>query len=677
MMVRLSRERVSKTSAKPFSGRFLAGLVGLLVLAGSLLYAETLRMSFAYDDVDFVNSTADVFAGKASLIRTVLSPNGEHLIPVLRLAFYADLWLFGADARPLRLLIFFAHLASGFFLALLARRYLPEPGVAAAVALTYVGAGGFSSLWIWEPCGGGVPLGLVGVTGAMLAVASRDRLGAGRSGILASLGVLWALLCESTLAPLAAAPLLMYERERRRTGPRRGVGPLSLVLLGLIATAVLWTAFAAVPSSGRQLSLNVKGLLKAVFLLGVSPYRLLFPGTFLPRPAGIAERYPELSCLFGLVLAAGLAAALISLRRDQARQLTTVAALSSIGPVGTIMLVGIGRFRVTVEDLYYSDRYFFTLLVPLSLLAGVLTDGVIARLRAYGRGRRLALQACLIAFLGAELLLHRLAVIRRVPFTAYEQHGRRFQQLALLADRLAEATRSLPMGAPSIAFPDSSIVYNDVHNGHLTTRVLLFVARRRPPAGLVLGGRRVDARDENFLNPILERWAQDIGEPVPYLMVRNGLLVNAREKHCADFRADACENAVHVGLYPWEGTFRWMGAEGELRLTMSAPRLWLDVSAPWSAIHARFPDWRALTITVSLEDLLSRQSTELGSVEISGDDATPRTLTVPESFASEAAGRVVLLRLKSDRTWRASDVWPTSPDSRPLSVQVYRAGFCQ
>lgn len=677
-MARPSDLSSSRVASKPLSGPGLVLLICLLVLTGLFLYARTLRMSFAYDDVDFVNASADVFAGKASLVRTVFLPNGEHLIPILRLTFLADLRLFGADARPLRLFVFLSHLASGLFLSLLARHYLPAPWVAPATGLVYMGAGGFSSLWIWEPCGGGVPLGLAGVTAAMLAVAKRDRLGPRLSATLALLGVLWSLLCESTLAPLAAAPILLYERDRRREGARRGLGPVSVVLLGLIAAAILWTAFAAVPASGRPLSLvNARGVLKAGFLLSVSAYRLLFPGTFLPRPAGIEELHPALSCLFGLVVAAALAALLVSLARKESRDLTIVALLSGIGPVGVLALVGIGRFRVSAEDLYYSDRYFFTLLIPISLLAGVGADGVRAALERQSGVRRVALQACLIAFLGAELLLHRWAVLRRVPFQVYEQHGERFRQLALLADRLESATNSLPTDAAPISFPDSSIAYADVHNGHLTTRVLLFAARPTHAPRLVLGGRRVGPRDEGFLNPTLESWAREIGEPVPYLMIRNGLLVNARDRACADFRAEACENAAHLGLYPWEGTFRWMGAEAELRLTMSSSRVLIDASAPWSAVHARFPDWRALAITAALEDPVSGRSAELGNMEISGDAAASKTFTVPEPFASEAAGRVVTLRLKSDRTWRPVDLWTTSPDRRALSIRVSRAGFCE
>ena len=66
-------------------------------------------MSFAFDDVDFVNLTADVLAGKVSVGEAAFRPNGEHLIPVLRLAFLADVWIFGTDARPLRLVILLVH----------------------------------------------------------------------------------------------------------------------------------------------------------------------------------------------------------------------------------------------------------------------------------------------------------------------------------------------------------------------------------------------------------------------------------------------------------------------------------------------------------------------------------------------------------------------------------------
>lgn len=658
--------------------RFLGGVAAALILVGGFLYFETLRMSFAYDDVDFVNLTADVLAGKVSVTQAAFRPNGEHLIPVLRLAFVADIWLFGVDARPLRLVIFLAHLISGLFLALLARRYLDKPWVAGAAGLTYVGAGGLSSLWIWEPCGGGVPLGLMGVTGAMLAVAWRNRLGPRRGGALAGLGILWSLLCESTLAPLAIGPILLYEWERRRDGRKRGLGPLTLVSLGLVLAAAVATARIAVPSSGRQLSLlNPKGLLKSVFLLAVAPHRLLFPGTFLPRPFGVTERYPELSCLFGLVVAAILAAAFLAVRSAEARPLTRVAAISGIGPLGVVLLVGIGRFRVTVEDLYFSDRYFFTLLIPVSLLAGVLADGIRAFLQKQERAPRLALQACLVVFLAAELLLHRWAVTRRVPFFVYEQHETRFRQLALLAQRLAETTSRLPASERTIAFPDASIAYDDVHNGHLSTRVLLFAVRRPPAPRLVLGGRRVTDRDQAFLNPILSRWATEIGETnSPPLTIEAGLLVNKRAPACADFRVAAYEQAAGTGLFPWEGGYRWMGAQGELRLVSTSPRVLLELSTPWSAVHARYPDWPALTLKAALADPLSGREVELGTIEIS-TDAKTQVLAVPPSVASETAGQVVSLVLRSDRTWRPADVLSGSADGRALSVQIQRAGFCE
>src|SRR5262249_540782 len=121
--------------------RRLLVLSSALVSVGLFLYAETLRMSYAYDDVDFLNLSADVLAGKRSLSSLTFFPNGEHLIPVLRLAFHGSVWLFGTDARPFRAVVLLAHVASGLFLSLLARRFLPRPGVAAATGLTYVGAG--------------------------------------------------------------------------------------------------------------------------------------------------------------------------------------------------------------------------------------------------------------------------------------------------------------------------------------------------------------------------------------------------------------------------------------------------------------------------------------------------------------------------------------------------------
>src|SRR6185369_296737 len=125
---------------------------------------------------------------------------------------------------------------------------------------------------------------------------------------------------------------------------------------------------------------------------------------------------------------------------------------------------------------------------------------------------------------GAELALHRRAMLGRIPFDVYQAHGRRFAQLSRLAGRLAAAARALPPGSPPLEVPDTALWFPDVHNGHLTTRVLLYVIGGGPGPRLRLGGPVVSERDARLLNPALTAWGREIGEPLPYLSVAGGRL---------------------------------------------------------------------------------------------------------------------------------------------------------
>src|SRR5450759_4688849 len=90
----------------------------LLALAAIslLVYFPSLRCSFAYDDIDQLNSSADLLAGRVPFWQTLLTSHNGHLLPIFRLAMTASAALFGTNAMPLRILILAAHVLSAFFL---------------------------------------------------------------------------------------------------------------------------------------------------------------------------------------------------------------------------------------------------------------------------------------------------------------------------------------------------------------------------------------------------------------------------------------------------------------------------------------------------------------------------------------------------------------------------------
>jgi hypothetical protein len=671
-MLRFANRPMSPPSPPPSSGRSRAALALVPLALAFLLYFPTLGLSWAYDDIDYINQAADTLAGQRSLVATLLRPQGEHIVSGFRLVLFASLELFGAAATPFRVFVLLTHAASGFFLGLIARRYSGSTAAGVAAAALYVGACGLSSMWIWFPSGSSVPFALALLTGGTAALVDRDRLGVRRARLLAGAAVVAALLTESTLAPMAALPLLIDEMERRRAGERRPVGAfaifcaLTTVLVAVLVSVLYSRTF------GPRLSISlVDGVPRAAFLLLVAPFRLFFPG--IP----IAASSPGLSTavlgsLLGLAVAGPVAALLLALWRRGAPRLAGVAALAAIGPLGAVGLVGLGRWRNSYWELYEADRYFFTLLVPLALLAGAVVASLGPALRAWPprpRWPRAVLLLCLLAGGGAELALHRRAMIGRIPFDIYKAHGRRFAQLSRLAGRLSAASRALPPGAPPLLLPDTDLWFPDVHNGHLTTRVLLHVIGPGSEPRLRLGGPVVGERDARILNPVLAAWGREIGEPLPYLSIAGGRLVDAHVIRLADFRAGPQDAAVVTGFYAWEGSSRWMGGRGELRLTLASTRLVFAVAVPKEALRPG-----PLRVRVTAKDEALGWSADLGTLDVAQEGIQVLHLPATPFMSRLGAGRIVHLVLQSDRTWKPADTLPGLTDRRDLSVMVFAAG---
>lgn len=656
--------------------RFVLLLALLSLICGFALYAGTLRASYSYDDIDHLNAAADVLSGRAAYWPFIFRPHLEHLVPMVRVAFHASARLFGTEAFPFRLLVLLAHAASAFFLGLTARRYSQTDAAGVAAALAYLIPCGFSSMWVWLMTGAGVPLGLIGITGGMAALANSDRLGERNARILAGAGALFALFCENTLVPLLACPVLLDEFERRRNGRVRGIG--NLARFALVAV-VLWSLLSSalyLHLTGERFSLNFRrGIPRAAFLLLVAPFRYFFPGLPLSRPGQPPRDAAVLGSLLGLVVAGAGVALLFGLISRKLPPLAKIAALSAVGPIGFVILAGLRRWIYIYEELYDADRYFFGLLIPASLLAAFVVDRIRARTVGWSRARRAGLTFVLAAFVAAEFFAHRFALDRRFPRAIFDTHERRFSQLGLLATRLNDAARRLPPGHPPLHFPDSSFWFPDVHNGRLTARLLLAVVDRNRPARLALGRSSVGPEDARLLEPVLAAWAHDIGEQPPYLTIVSGSLANARQRGMADFRRQDSTESVVSGFYAWEGTNRWMGRRSELRLVMTSPRLSFLLASPMNAIRLVHPEWKSLDVRVTLVDDDTGFTSAAGVLQVVEDGLQPYHLVSGELPARLGNARRVHVVLECDQTWRPIEVLPGSADRRELTVQVFQAGF--
>jgi hypothetical protein len=671
--------------------RFAAAAAVLSLAVGGLLYWPTFRCAWAYDDMDYLNYAARVLAGGDGYWTSVFHPHLEHLAPLVRIAFHASVARFGVWALPFRLLVFLAHAGAAFFMALVARRYTGSSAGGMTAALAYLLPAGFSSHWVWVPNGAGVPFGLFGATGALAALAWTGSLGRARARGLAAAGLLLTAAAESTLVPLFLVAMLLDEIERRR-GPGAGgdpadapaAAPARRRLVGGFSIAVAATAAAAMAAAailyrrtyGHGFVLDpVRGLPRTLFLVMVAPFRYFFPNVPLAPRGAPPFWLPIAGCLLGLVVAAVGAAVLLGLGRRFPAGLVPVTAAAASGPLVILLLVGLGRFDSPYDDLYDADRYFFTLLLPICLVLAGVAAGVAAVAGTWSQRRRRALALALASAVAAEAVLHFAALRARVPFATYAQHEHRFAELGLLASALARAARQVPRGQPRLRFPDSDLHFPDVHNGRVSAALLLFGAGRGK-TGVELAAGPVGERDERVFNPVLRRWAETAGEPLPFLSIAGGRLLDAHYQVMADFRRDAGEAMVVSGFYAWQNASRWMMRRGVLRLTADGPWIVLRVGAPAREIAHRHPERPPLSVNVSVTDRATGINIPIGKVAIGpGDDDGLHALDGGAFLRTFGAGRSVLLVLEAGPPWRPSDVLPPALDDRLLTVRVAAAGF--
>lgn len=655
--------------------RFTLLVVGSTALLGLWLYGPTFGNSYAYDDIDYLNHAADVLAGRAPFWGALFRPQGEHFVPVLRLLLTASASFFGTNATPLRLLVFASHLLSALFLALTARRLLKDDVAALVAGALYVLPCGFSSMWLWFPSGGCVPVGIAGVTGALAAIVHADTLGRTRATLLAAAGCVFALACDNSLVPLLAAPFCLSLVERWRTGDRRLAGRLEVFLVALAAFALVATRLFYTRLTGVALHTEpVAALKRFVFLAGVAPFRYFFPGPSVVRPLGVVEWFPKMETAFGIVIVLAAAAALLVLLTPATRRGAAAALATLPAGLGFLALVGVARWSYPYEELFDGDRYFFPLLIPAALLAGAAAAAFRERVQA--RRLRSALLAFALAALGLEALLHRRAMLYRVSWDVYATHARRFATLTELAGRLADAARALPPDAPPLALPDTNLFFPDVHNGRISTRFLLTISNRRPTPRLVLARGPAGPRDKSVLNRVFDAWALEIGEE-PWFAVENGEIRDLHRPGVVDFVISAQEADVLSGFYAWAQPTRWMGRRGVVRAVLSAPKLRVEFACPVDTLRAARPPAPVPVLDVALENADGGESVPLGAVRPEGSAWRAYDLAVPEDFWARRHSTSVRVVLSSSSTWRPADVFPGSDDTRDLSVEVFRVSFAK
>lgn len=535
------------------------------ILLSLAIYWPTFSITWAYDDLDYINVASRMLSGDVPFWRGVFEPQGEHITAGLRLTLFSYLDIIGIDAFAFRVFIAIVHALSGIFLGAIARHYSGSTRAGIVTSLVYVGACGFSSMWIWQPCGATVPLALAMITGAAALLTHRDHLLARRS--VACILLLAVLFTESAFAPMTLLPAVIDEFERYRAGRRRPGALTIFTFLAIAAVALIVPRYLG--NIGVGLSIDVaRGLPRAAFLLLVAPIRLFVPATHIVAWR-LGLKVPELMIFVGVLLALSVPLLFFKLWRKKVPPLAIVAALSAIGPIGVVLLVGLGRWRWTYWELYDADRYFFPLLIPIALLAGSIAASISIRSKL--------VFAALMIFLAGELALHRWAMLARIPFDVYGQHAAVFEKLTRVVGALDRE---------ALTIPNNSLYFAEVHNGRIGAAVLTHIISN---GSLRLGGPRVDETTATRINAVLAQHDPD-------LRVIDGRLVNTQFVTTAS--ALQCGDSVVLMVNSHDLTLRLAGvAHATLPLRITATDLQRNATIPLGAVDVSGADERTYSLT--------------------------------------------------------------------------------
>ncbi|HVR37609.1 MAG TPA: hypothetical protein VMU84_00825 [Thermoanaerobaculia bacterium] len=202
--------------------------------------------------------------------------------------------------------------------------------------------------------------------------------------------------------------------------------------------------------------------------------------------ANTDRRLAILTIVAGATIACVVLALLVALWRRGVPQLAVIAALTIPGSLGVVLLIGLGRSRLSYETLYATDRYFFPLLIPVCLLGGAVAGSIsFATWSRFPRGLLLAFLT--IAAIG-ELALQRRGMLAMIPTSVYAKHDARFASLTRLVTLLDRAG--------PIEIPRQTLWFPDLHNGKLRSEILTEVfCRNGRCRGVRLGTETNERRD--------------------------------------------------------------------------------------------------------------------------------------------------------------------------------------
>jgi hypothetical protein len=380
-------------------------------------------------------------------------------------------------------------------------------------------------------------------------------------------------------------------------------------------------------------SFSWRSLFLGGWLVGTAPFR--FAASWIALPA------PEFRTIIVGAVAAWLlvAATLVLLNGEQRRMLLAlwIPAVLLAFVAGAARASLSGTSRCGPGFLYLNARYYYPFLLPLVVHAAFLVYRVPRRWRAAA-----------VVVVVAAIAGSRERYVRDLPQGQYAAVAHALDRARLLASTINASSKQLP--AP-VTLTDGPVPLDGVHRNAVSLAFLIYSEYPRGLDNVRLCAGPVFGADAEFQNAILKGWPA---------RVENGRLESTRTGSRIDFGEGSMEESLVSGFSWWEKPFRWMGAEGTVRVRRGPGAVVISACAPVEKLGA-------IRVRVTVDSLPA------GSFTI-GEPALRqyRVLVPPE--AARGGGRA-LVTLRADRVWHGRDIDPRSLDERDLSIAISSIGI--
>jgi hypothetical protein len=636
----------------------LLALFAWLSLCSLIVFWEVFPLSYALDDMDQLAVLATMRSGHMPFYLFLLRPHNEHLVPLLRLLFWAATWVSGIDALAARITVLLVHVAGAMACALLTS-YVSRNRLAPWLAGTmYAGAAGFAGSVVWEITIACFSISAMLLYFALVAVARPS--GHGKAALSASLALVLAScggMPGAAIAAMSIPAYILIANPKLAWGRWRAM--LAYLLLSIL---ILLGASLNLRHWGVSPTLRLSGLLGGGWLILTAAFRFLM--AWIPLPDGELAQSPLRVAGWSVVAWAILLISSYWLEKKTKNLLIALWA----GDCVFVLLIGLGRSDFSLFELFVTDRYYYFFLLPLSIQAGAVAALWISRLTARNYAAKPLVAFVVVFLIAAGLVGSREKLHQRILWTIWELHKKALLRGKALV-HLAAARASVQHRSRDLLLSDGGIPFDGVHKDRIAFSTLFFAEFPKGVPGVkwLYGEPGIPSIDASVENQLLDEWSQAFGTASPVCVV-NGTLQDVRAIGWVDFGKGAFDHAIVRGFHAWERPFRWMTRSGTVRLKGDGGALVIRAQAPLSLLRKKWPDLRSLRAEVHVD------SRWVGEITITREEEQEFHISLPAETQSRLSPtHPIDVTLRSELTWTGADVHIT--DDRELSLALDAIGF--